>query len=378
MKNNPPSAIAIQKRLIVSTVSVATVMIFISWMIVFYATKKEIDEVYDARLGQSAKVLALSMPSVMALAPDIRDKVYADWAQSVSNVDEDKIDLFPTTGHPYEQNIFFQFYIDGGLVFKSPGAPEKFYMEKLGFGSVSVNNQQWRYFQLKIPSQINPDSYVVVAEKQAIRDEAINEVALSSSLPQLLLIPILAFILLFLIKKFLRPVNELRLAVAKCDVNKLTPIKVAHPAVELEPLVMQLNYLLNELDNARERERRFTRTAAHELKTPLAILRLNIENALANQDRASQLKDLNNIVKGIDRTDRLIQLLLMHSRIEAKQSANFKKINMVTTLREVIALLAPLALKNQQEISFSGPDECLIKGDAILISILLFTLSRFI
>ena len=345
-------------------------MIFISWMIVFYATKKEIDEVYDARLGQSAKILALSMPSVMALAPNIREQVYADWAQSVSDVDQDNIDFFPTSGHPYEQNIFFQFYIDGRLVFKSPGAPSTFAIKKRGFGSVLANNQQWRYFQLKIPSQMNPNAYVVVAEKQSIRDEAINEIALSSSLPQLLLIPVLAFILLFLIKKFLRPVNELRLAVAKCDVDKLAPIKIAHPTIELEPLVTQLNYLLSELDNAWERERRFTRTAAHELKTPLAVLRLNIENALTNQDRVSQLHDLNNIVKGTDRIDRLIQQLLMHSRIEAKQSGGFNKINIAASIRDAIAALVPLALKNHQDISFSGPDSCFIEGDNILISIL--------
>ncbi|MGB5445044.1 MAG: ATP-binding protein, partial [Psychromonas sp.] len=156
----------------------------------------------------------------------------------------------------------------------------------------------------------------------------------------------------------------------KCDVDKLAPIKIIHPAVELESLVTQLNYLLTELDNAWERERRFTRTAAHELKTPLAVLRLNIENALANQDRGSQLHDLNNIVKGIDRTDRLIQQLLMHSRIEAKQRADFKNINIAASLREVIASLAPLALKNQQDISFVGPDECVVKGDTVLISIL--------
>ena len=80
MKNNIPKAISIQKRLIVSTVGIATLLIFISW-IFFYETKNEVDEVYDARLGQLAKILALSMPSVMDLAPDIRDKVYADWSK---------------------------------------------------------------------------------------------------------------------------------------------------------------------------------------------------------------------------------------------------------------------------------------------------------
>lgn len=81
MKNNIPKAISIQKRLIVSTVGMATLLIFISWIFVFYETKNEVDEVYDARLGQLAKILALSMPSVMDLAPDIRDKVYADWSK---------------------------------------------------------------------------------------------------------------------------------------------------------------------------------------------------------------------------------------------------------------------------------------------------------
>lgn len=184
------------------------------------------------------------------------------------------------------------------------------------------------------------------------------------------MIPILALILLFLIKKFLRPIDELRLAVSQCDVNKLASIKINHPVVELEPLVKQLNYLLSELDNAWERERRFTRTAAHELKAPLAVLRLNIENALASEDHASQADALNNIVRGVDRTDRLIQQLLMHSRIEAQQRSIFKNINAAALIREVIALLAPLALKNHHDISFYGPDQCIIQGDAMLISIL--------
>ena len=63
MKNNIPKAISIQKRLIVSTVGMATLLIFISWIFVFYETKNEVDEVYDARLEQLAKILALSMPS---------------------------------------------------------------------------------------------------------------------------------------------------------------------------------------------------------------------------------------------------------------------------------------------------------------------------
>jgi two-component system sensor histidine kinase QseC len=370
LKNNIPTVISIQKRLIVSTVSVATLLIFTSWISVFHETKNEVDEVYDARLGQLAKILALSMPSVMDLAPSVRNKIYADWSNVISDVDQDQIDSFPRVEHPDDQNLFFQFYTDGNMVFKSPGAPEPLNVGDLYSGTVNLNNQRWHYFQLKVPSRVNPNAYLVVAEKQSVRDEVVNEIALSTSLPQLLLIPTLALILFFLIKKFLRPVNELRLAVSQCDVNKLESIKIDHPAVELEPLVEQLNYLLIELDNARERERRFTRTAAHELKTPLAVLRLNIENALASENQASQAYALNNIVRGVDRTDRLIQQLLMHSRIEAKQRKVFKDINIAALIREVIALLAPLALKNHQEISYTGPDEYMIQGENMFLSIL--------
>jgi two-component system sensor histidine kinase QseC len=370
LKNNIPTAISIQKRLIASTVSIATLLIFTSWILVFHQTKNEVDEVYDARLGQLTKILALSMPSVMDLAPSARYKIYADWSSVISDVDHDKMNLFPRVENPDDQNLFFQLYIDGYMVFKSPGAPEPLNIVDRYSGTVNLNNQRWHYFQLKIPSRVNPNAFVVVAEKQSVRDEVVNEIALSTSLPQLLLIPILALILFFLIKKFLRPVNELRLAVSQCDVNKLEPIKIDHPAIELEPLVEQLNYLLSELDNAQERERRFTRTAAHELKTPLAVLRLNIENALASEDQGSQAYALNNIVRGVDRTDRLIQQLLMHSRIEAKQRHVFKNINIASLMREVIALLAPLALKNHQDISYTGPDEYIIQGEAIFLSIL--------
>lgn len=370
MKNNIATAISIQKRLIVSTVSIATLLILTSWVFVFHETKNEVDEVYDARLGQLAKILALSMPSVMDLTPSARNKIYADWSRVISDVDKDKTDSFPSVRHSDDQNLFFQLYTDGHLVFKSPGAPDPLNTGESYSGTVNLDNEQWHYFRLQVRSPLNPDSYVVVAEKQSVRDEVIDEIALSTSLPQLLLIPILALILFFLIKRFLRPVNELRLAVSQCDVNKLESIKIEHPAVELEPLVKQLNYLLSELDNARERERRFTRTAAHELKTPLAVLRLNIENALASEDHASQAYALNNIVRGVDRTNRLIQQLLMHSRIEAKQRNVFKHINVASLIREAIALLAPLALKNNQDISFSGPAECMIQGDSMLISIL--------
>ncbi len=371
LKNNNAKPISIKKRLILSSISITTLLILLSWIFIVNETRHEIKEVYDARLGQSAKILALTMPSILASPAVQREKLYEYWLKAIQEQSENH-ESETAFGHPYEQNLIFQFYQNGKVVLKSPTAPDTVLgnTDSSGFGEFTFNNELWRFFQLQIPDKNEQHLYVLVAEKQSIREEIIIEIALSTSLPQLLLIPALAFMILLLVNKFLRPMTELRTAVALRSVDKLEPIVMQRSTVELQPLVNQLNYLLDQLNNAWEREKRFTRTAAHELKTPLAILRLNAENALNTDNIEEQRSDLNKIIIGIDRTDRLIQQLLMHSRIEAQHTVVLTPLNITSTLREVIAQLTPLALQQQQDISLAAIEKCMVNGDKILLSIL--------
>ncbi|MEJ2763468.1 ATP-binding protein [Photobacterium sp. MCCC 1A19761] len=370
---NTPVPFSIKKRLILTTVGVASIMVLISWVLVFIETRHEIEEVYDARLGQSAKILALSMPSLMKDAQEANAAIYTHWSQRIKQLATDD-DSATTFGHPYEQNLMFQLFHDQSVLVKSPEAPDVPIGEPTqpGFGLVTIQGESWRRFQLRMPEQpgLAKNSFLVVAERQSIREELVNEIATSTGLPQLLLIPALALAIIWLINKLLEPIHELRQAVAQRNINKLDSILVPHPTVELSPLVNQLNYLLNELDKAWQRERRLTRTAAHELKTPLAVLRLNAENALASDNPAQLKSDLQQILHGIDRTDRLIQQLLMLSRVEAQQDISLAPIDLMENLREVIANLAPLALKQQQELALSGPELLELPGNAMLLSVL--------
>lgn len=363
--------ISIKKRLILSIVSIATLLILISWAFIVTAAKHEIKEVYDARLGQSAKILALAMPSILAAPVEKRDTLYASWFKSIQDSSENEESETPY-GHAYEANFIFQFYQGEQLVFKSPTAPDKAVgnIDNFGYNEFNFNDELWHSFVLKFHSVDNQELYVLVAEKDSIRDEVIIEIALSTSLPQLLLIPILAFVTLLLVNKFLHPIIELREAVALRSINNLEPINMQRATVELHPLVKQINYLLNQLNNAWEREKRFTRTAAHELKTPLAILRLNAENALNSNDINEQRSDLSNIISGINRTDRLIQQLLMHSRIEAQHHLEIAPCNVTSILREVIAQLVPLSLQQKQTISLVPIEGCRIDGNSTLLAIL--------
>ncbi|MGL4828532.1 MAG: ATP-binding protein, partial [Vibrio sp.] len=241
--------------------------------------------------------------------------------------------------------------------------------DALGFADTTLNGEDWRYFQLAQPSQGESKEYIVVAEKQRIRDEAINEIASSTAFPQLILIFCLIIVLIVLIERSFQPIQSLKSAIAIRSVHKLDRIYVEEPTVELSPLVETLNTLLSELEQAWLREKRFTRMAAHELKTPLTVLKLNAENALLSTNPEQLKHDLNRILKGIERTDRLIQQLLMLAKVESTHNLTKQPVDLANMIKQVIADLAPIAFKQDQQLSFSGESPRLW-GDELLLGIL--------
>jgi two-component system sensor histidine kinase QseC len=350
----------------------SSVFILISLFFSYGASHHEILEVYDARLGQTAKLILLNMPdSGSHLSEQTHAKQLEQWMQEIrlSNKNSDGETAY---GHPYEQNLVIQFYSHGKLMWSSHPQIKNLLRQPdySGFGYVDIQGEPWRYFQLPVKRYQRQASEVIfVAERQAVRDEMMSDLALSTAIPQLALIPCLALVMFFLIARNFAPITELKYAISRRKVGRLNSIAVSRPTVELSPLVTELNRLLSELEQAWKREKRFTNMAAHELKTPLAILRLNAENALACDEEEALKSDLKNILRGIERSDRLIQQLLTLARVENIQTMALGTVNLKKLLQQVMGDLVPLALKNQQEMSFSG-DECEIAGDESLLSIL--------
>ncbi|MEF2492391.1 sensor histidine kinase [Vibrio mimicus] len=333
--------------------------------------KHEVAEVYDARLGQSAKLLLMATSvSGKALAAQDQRKHFDQWMENIQRLSKANDDVATLFGHPYEQYFLFQFYRDGKLLFSSDAhlPPLSSDKEAMGFFDINLNGERWRYFQLSQPEGYN-DEYVLVAEKQSIRDEAVNEIASSTALPQLILIFCLIVVLIVLIERSFQPIQSLQSAIAIRSVHKLDRIYVEEPTVELSPLVETLNQLLSELEQAWEREKRFTRMAAHELKTPLTVLRLNAENALRSTNPEQLKHDLDRILKGIERTDRLIHQLLMLAKVESTQTLAKQPVDLAHVIKQVIADLAPIAFKQDQQLSFSGESPRLW-GDELLLGIL--------
>ncbi|HBK7252011.1 TPA: sensor histidine kinase N-terminal domain-containing protein [Vibrio cholerae] len=332
----------------------------------------EVGEVYDARLGQSAKLLLIATSvSANEFADRNQHEQFNLWMQHIQRLSKANDDVATLFGHPYEQYLLFQFYREGDLLFSSDTHLPALSLgrDANGFSDITLNGESWRYFQLSLPDQEKGKQYVLVAEKQSIRDEAINEIALSTALPQLILILCLIVVLVVLIERSFQPIQALKAAIALRSIHKLDRIYVEKPTVELLPLVETLNQLLNELEQAWQREKRFTRMAAHELKTPLTVLRLNAENALRSTNPEQLKQDLERIFKGIERTDRLIHQLLMLAKVESTQTLAKQPVELTNLIKQVIADLAPIAFKQDQQLSFHG-ESSRLWGDELLLGIL--------
>lgn len=331
------------------------------------STKHETQEVYDARLGQTAKLLLLTTSSFESqLSKASIQSQFEAWMQKIRQLSDSDDD--PTEyGHPYENNIVFQLYKNNALVWSSRKdagvlSPSP---EFSGFGDREVDGREWRIFQL----HSTDSEFVLVAEKHSIRQEIINEVVLSAILPQMILFPLFIVILIYFIGKSFRPISELRLAISQRSIEKLDRIYVSNQTLELSPLVDTLNQLLEQLEMAWQRERQFTRMAAHEIKTPLTILRLNAENALHSQDKEQLEQDLSNLLKGVDRTDRVLHQLLTLAKVDSITNLEKQEVVLNNVLQSTLSDLAQLALRNDQHLSLEG-DTCSIQGDAFLLGLL--------
>lgn len=366
LKDKTPYSI---KRRLICTVSILSIaMIALSLYFSLLFAKHETKEVYDARLGQTAKLFLLTTSSAGAdLAdPSIRSQ-FESWMDSIRKLAGSDDDKDTPYGHPYEQNIIFQFFQDNKMVWSSDTSVNSLSPAPnfSGFDDRTLNQDTWRIFQLHASER----DFILVAEKHSIRQEIIGEVALSTLMPQIVLFPLFIAILIYVIGKSFQPISELRAAISQRSIQKLDRIYVSRDTLELSPLVDTLNELLEQLEQAWLRERHFTRMAAHEIKTPLTILRLNAENALNSQDKAQLEQDLSNLLQGIDRTDRILHQLLTLAKVDGITDLERVTVDIKGVLQSAISDLALLALRNEQQLGLEG-ETCTVQGDQLLLGVL--------
>jgi two-component system sensor histidine kinase QseC len=242
-------------------------------------------------------------------------------------------------GHYYETKIAFQVRDAGErLLARSASAPEAPFAPLVaGFDTRPLAGKDWRVFTLR-----SGDVWVQVAEHEEVRGELAGKLAFAATVPLLAGIALLLVLMGLLIRYGLAPLSALARQVARREPDSVEPLALARNPTEIAPLVEALNGLLARVRGALERERRFTADAAHELRTPLAALKVHAQNAARAGSAAERDASLKRMLHGLDRSVHLAEQMLAYSRATVPGDASRReRVELENLLREAAEAIHP-------------------------------------
>lgn len=328
---------SIRTRLFVILLA-ATGLIWLSAVIwIQHSTERQVGQVLDRRLEESARMVA----SLIGRNQGIVTSQTAGMVENAPALDGQ---------HDYARQLICQVWgFDGKLRSASDGAPQgQLAKGGSGFSERAVDGEVWRVY-----SHIDTDLgiRVMVGDSLRVREMLVNDVALGVIAPAALILPILALLIWWAVARGLRPVEQLAVSLAQRPATDLGPLDETHVPTELRTMTSALNGLFRRVDQARDRERNFTAFAAHELKTPLAGLKMQAQIAAIAPDDATQAKALGQIAAAVNRSDRLVGQLLAMTAAESATSPELPAQDGAQVLADVAEAMAPLAAARSVRLS---------------------------
>ncbi|AXF12634.1 two-component sensor histidine kinase (plasmid) [Paraburkholderia graminis] len=312
----------------------------------------------DARIEQAARTLALV---------DVHDLLaLVDESSHVSDDDGDD---------DVSRRLLYEVRdLNGQVLAKSPGLPgvpptaAPSAPGKDAGNSATAGVPEWNVYQLRDALH---DRSVRVFERSDGRADLGAGVARRIARPLAFALPVLALVIWAAIGSSLAPLKILSRAIAARNVDNLETIDLQGTPAEVSPLVDALNVLLSRLHASLDRERAFTADAAHELKSPLAAIKVQAQVALTTRDPAKQRLAMQRVVEAVDRSTHLAEQLLLLARLDERIPAAAVDVQLDTVARECIAAREADALSKGLELSVSGDAYVTIEAPPAFVRIML-------
>lgn len=218
--------------------------------------------------------------------------------------------------------------------------------------------------------------FIHVAETLNKRRTMMTDILLADVIPQLLLVVAAGVSLLSGLRRGLKPLRTLARHIAARSARDLSPIPEHHVFAEVRALTDTINALLQQLTNAISTQQRFVANAAHQLRTPLAGLKLQAERALRSQQLDELQPALVQIQNCADRMTHLTSQLLVLAQSEPVNGSHEPQpVDLCALCRSVCIDWVPKALQRGMDLSFEGPDAAIVvNGNAVLLRELLINL----
>ncbi len=274
-------------------------------------------------------------------------------------------------------NLAFQVWDHDKLMAHSYHAPlEPITVFDNGFDFSNFDGYRWRTYTRH---ETMSGRWVIVAERTDLRYVLAENVVLESILPILLSIPLIGLLIWIIVSHGLKPLAALSKELKNKHVNDLSPVQAQNTRRELAQVVQSVNGFMVRLNRAVEREKRFSADAAHELRTPISALKVQLHNLSGEVDTGSDTWQ--QLQQGVERMQHLVeQLLTLYRMNPDKFSENCQEVDLYQVCEEVIARQYSLVESRQQHLALEG-EHCMITGEVFaletLVSNLLSNASKY-
>ncbi len=307
-------------------------------------------------------------------------------AQQVKEVDGKVVQRLPGSARDilrYDDadNVYFQIlgphndYIDGDRDMRRPQDEDKFRTGKLYFRNDSMHGNPLRvafsYVDLKGSTRLEPRRALVqVAETLNKRAQLANEIIKGVILPQFIVLPIVLALVWFALARGLSPLAQLQERIRARPPDDLSPIESGQVPEEISPLVGSLNDMLARLSQSIDMQKRFIADAAHQMKTPLAGMRMQSELALRQTDSQEIHRSLEQLATSSEAATRLVNQLLALARAEHQPQAGqaLGPLNLTEVAREVVQDWVQASFSQQIDLGFEArPYAVTVAGNAVML-----------
>jgi len=316
----------------------------------FQRTIKEVDELMDGRLAESARTL-----EVLIQHAGIASLRGSDGQGDLVPVPSEAAIKRARSKHTYtyEAEVGFQVFDQLGHPTLGTANVVELPAPKLGdadFQDLRMGDYRWRVYTLRDPSE---GVVIRTAERYDSRNGILHALWIDHGVPLLLGLPLLALLVGWAVTRGLRPLAALAQALSAREPGSRQPIRLDHAPQELQPVLAALNAQLERQEDALERERRFSADVAHELRTPLASIMINLESALATHDLKEAQDSLGGAQHSVVALARRIEQLLALARLEAGVAARQRTaVDLVEVASDVIEELTTIIAESGVQLDF--------------------------
>jgi two-component system OmpR family sensor kinase len=239
-----------------------------------------------------------------------------------------------------------------------------------GYSTISHNGREWRVYTM-----VHGTHALQIAQPQDERDRIATQTALRTLVPFAVLMPIFGVLVWLGVGHGLRPLEAMSRAVGKRRPDAMAPIAESGLPEELRPLSASLNGLLGRLSEALSAQRRFTADAAHELRTPLAALKLQLDLARRSGSTQAAVAALDDLDAAVARASHVVEQLMTLARVEPEALALQRgPCDLVAIAKDAIVARAGLAAQKEIDLGLTHATPASVEGDTASLAILLSNL----